>query len=73
MAEGDAVMLLATVFFSIAKVFVMTWFCVEHVTSILENLAVIDGKPKDTLIRQVEILWVTVTDKFKRKGDGTER
>ena len=41
--------------------------------SILENLAVIDGKPKDTLIKQVEILWVTVTDKFKRKVDGTER
>ena len=50
-----------------------TWFCVENVTSILENLAVIDGKPKDTLIKQVEILWVTVTDKFKRKVDGTER
>ena len=24
----------------------MTWFCVEHVTSILENLAVIDGNTK---------------------------
>ena len=73
MAEDDFVMLLATVFFSIAKVFVMTWFCVEHVTSILENLAIIDGKPKDALIKQVEILWVTVTDKFKRKVDETER
>ena len=51
----------------------MTWFCVEHVTSILENLAVIDGKPKDTLIRQVGMLWVTVTDKFKKKVDETER
>lgn len=73
MAEDDFVMLLATVFFSITKVFVMTWFCVEHVTSILENLAIIDGKPKDALIKQVEILWVTVTDKFKRKVDETER
>ena len=45
----------------------------EHVTSILENLAVIDGKPKDTLIRQVGMLWVTVTDKFKKKVDETER
>ena len=71
-AENDFVMLLATVFFSIAKVFVMTWFCVEHVTSILENLAIIDGKPKDTLIKQVGILWMTVTDKFKRKVDETE-
>ena len=72
-AEDSFIMLLATLFFSIVKVFVMTWFCVEHVTSILENLAVIDGKPKDTLIKQVGMLWVTVTDKFKRKVDETER
>lgn len=72
-AEESFIMLLATLFFSIVKVFVMTWFCVEHVTSILENLAVIDGKPKDTLIRQVGMLWVTVTDKFKKKVDETER
>ena len=52
-SEESFIMLLATLFFSIVKVFVMTWFCVEHVTSILENLAVIDGKPKDTLIKQV--------------------
>ena len=65
-------LLLATLFFSIVKVFVMTWFCVEHVTSILENLAVIDGKPKDALIKQVGILWVTVTDKFRKKADETE-
>ena len=71
-AEESFVMLLATLFFSIVKVFVMTWFCVEHVTSILENLAVIDGKPKDALIKQVGILWVTVTDKFRRKADETE-
>ena len=71
-AEESFVMLLATLFFSIVKVFVMTWFCVEHVTSILENLAVIDGKPKDALIKQVGILWVTVTDKFRKKADETE-
>ena len=71
-AEESFIMLLATLFFSIVKVFVMTWFCVEHVTSILENLAVIDGKPKDALIKQVGILWVTVTDKFRRKADETE-
>lgn len=72
-AEESAVMLLASLFFLVVKAFVMTWFCVEHVTSILENLAVIDGKPKDALIRQVELLWATVSDKFKRKADETER
>ena len=34
--------------------------------------AVIDGKPKDALIKQVGILWVTVTDKFRKKADETE-
>ena len=28
--------------------------------------------PKDALIKQVGILWVTVTDKFRRKADETE-
>lgn len=72
-AAGSFVLLLSALFFSVVKVFVMTWFCVEHVTSILENLAVIDGKPKDALIRQIGVLWNTVTDKFKRKTDETVR
>lgn len=71
--EQSFILILGAVFFSIVKVFVMTWFCVEHVTSILENLAIIDGKPKDALIKKVGVLWVMVTDKFKRKVDETER
>lgn len=72
MNEQDFILVLSAIFFSIVKLFIMTWFCVEHVTSILENLAVIDGKPKDALIKKVGVLWNTVTDKFKKKVDETE-
>lgn len=54
-------------FFSVVKFFVMTWFCVEHLTSILENLAILDGKPKDELINKVSELWKEVTTQVKKK------
>ena len=57
-------------FFSVVKFFVMSWFCVEHLTSILENLAVIDGKPKDELINKVSDLWGEVTEQIRRKRHG---
>lgn len=59
--------ILATMFFSIARIFVMMWFVVEHVTSILENLAVIDGKPKDALVNKIGELWSHCTDTIKSK------
>lgn len=58
---------IGSLFFSVVKFFVMTWFCVEHLTSILENLAVIDGKPKDELISKVSDLWKEVTNQVKKK------
>lgn len=60
-------------FFSVVKFFVMTWFCVEHLTSILENLAVIDGKPKDELINKVSDLWGEVSEQIKRKRHDTDK
>ena len=60
-------------FFSVVKFFVMTWFCVEHLTSILENLAVIDGKPKDELINKVSDLWGGLAEQIKRKRHDTDK
>ncbi len=54
-------------FFCVVKFFVMTWFCIEHLTSILENLAVIDGRPKDELINKVSTLWNELADQIKKK------
>lgn len=58
---------IGSLFFSVVKFFVMTWFCVEHLTSILENLAVLDGKPKNELINKVSELWKEVTTQVKKK------
>lgn len=45
-------------FFEVMNVMTMIYFVIEYLTSILENLAVLDGKPKETLI-------VAITDVFK--------
>lgn len=45
----------------------MMWFVIEHLISILENLAVIDGKPKEALVSKLEDCWDDITKVFKRK------
>ena len=47
-------------FMNLLKVFVMVMFVVEHVTSILENLALIEQKPKTAYVAKIQVLW----DKF---------
>lgn len=58
---------LASIFFSVTKLFIMMWFVFEHIISILENLAVIDGKPKDALVSRLEDCWDDISKIFKRK------
>ena len=65
--SGEILYQLSALFFSVVKLFVMIWFVVEHVTSILENLAEIDGKPKDALILKIGGAWDNITDLFKSK------
>ncbi|MEG1861001.1 MAG: phage holin family protein [Bacteroidaceae bacterium] len=52
--------------FDVMYVTTMIYFCVEYVTSILENLAVIDGKPKDTLINAMKDAFEVMFDNLKR-------
>lgn len=51
------VQILAFTFFEVLKVFLMSLFLVENTTSILENLAVIDGKPKAEYIDKTKQLF----------------
>lgn len=51
------VQILAFTFFEVLKVFLMSLFVVENVTSILENLAVLDGKPKDAYVEKTKELF----------------
>lgn len=56
-------------FFDSAKLAVLTYFCVEYVTSILENLSVIDGKPKDALISAIKDKWSVMINLLKNKNE----
>lgn len=67
--EQNIINYLSCIFFYIVKVFVMTSFCVEHIVSILENLAIIDGKPKNALIAKIQSLWGEFTNKIKKKNN----
>lgn len=58
---------LGAVFFDIVRLFVLIYFVIEYVISILENLAVIDGKPKTEFTDALQALWGTVVELCKSK------
>lgn len=62
--------MIAHMFFKVVFLTSMTWFLVEHITSILENLAIIDGKPKVALIRSIKNSWNRFINKLKSKDNG---
>lgn len=53
-------------FFDVLNVTTMIFFCIENVTSILENLAVLDGKPKEALVVAMGEIFQSIVDKFKK-------
>lgn len=59
------VFLLGGIFFDILHLATMIYFCIEYATSILENLAVLDGKPKETFINAIGSLFGSLIDKLK--------
>lgn len=58
---------LGEVFFDIVRLFVLIYFAIEYIVSILENLAVIDGKPKTTFIESLQSLTGTIVELLKSK------
>ncbi len=59
--------ILTYLFFKIVFVMALAFFCVEHITSIAENCAVIEGKPKDHYIKQIQVIWKNFTDNIFKK------
>lgn len=57
----------AVYFFDFIQILILVYFFIEYITSILENFAVIDGKPKDTLILAIKDSWQILLDKFKKQ------
>ena len=70
-SEVGAIFTIGYYVFTVMKVVTMVYFCVEYVTSILENLAVIDGKPKDALVNSMWDMFGKIrnqlTGMFNRK------
>ena len=58
---------LGAVFFDIVRLFVLIYFVIEYFISILENLAVIDGRPKTEFTDALQALWKTVVELCKSK------
>ena len=55
-----------SLFFDFIRVMILSFFAIEYVTSILENLAVIDGKPKDALISVISEYWSSLISKMRK-------
>ncbi len=54
-------------FFDIVRLFILVYFVIEYLISILENLAVIDGKPKTEFTDALQSLWETLVQFCKNK------
>ncbi len=55
----------AAAMFKILHASAMVWFVIENGTSILENQAVIDGKPKTQYVEAVKTLWSAFVNTLK--------
>lgn len=61
------VYMIAASMFEILHASAMVWFVIENTTSILENQAVIDGKPKTEYIEAIKAMWSRFIDVLKGK------
>ena len=64
-AKPGLVFSMGVLVFDICTVMTMVFFCIEYATSILENLAVIDGKPKATFINAIGSIFTALINLFK--------
>lgn len=58
---------LSAVMFQVLHASSMIWFAIENGTSILENQAVIDGKPKTAYVEAVKAFWDAFVSACKTK------
>lgn len=56
--------------FDVLHVTTMIYFVIEYVTSILENLAVLDGKPKESLVMAMSGMFNSFVSKVKTAFKG---
>lgn len=64
---------IGVVFFDIIRLLILAYFVIEYVVSILENLAVIDGKPKTQFIEGVQSVWKSFLTVIKSIFNNSEK
>ncbi|MEI8086993.1 MAG: phage holin family protein [Paludibacter sp.] len=66
-SRTNLIQMAAYAFFNFVYVVALTGFLVEYVTSILENVAVLQNKPKTQIIEAIQSGWSRFTDSIKSK------
>ena len=57
-------------FFGFVRLLILVYFLVEYIVSILENLAILDGKDKTEFIDALKELYKSFSHSIARKGGG---
>lgn len=65
----NLIQIAACTFFNFVYVVVLTGFLVEYITSILENVSVLQNKPKTQIIEAIQSGWSRLIDSIKTKKD----
>jgi len=66
-SRTNYIQMAAYAFFNFVYVVALTGFLVEYLTSILENVAVLQNKPKTQIIEAIQSGWSRFTDSIKTK------
>jgi len=64
-SRTNLIQIAAFAFFNFIYVVVLTGFLIEYLTSILENVAVLQNKPKTQIIEAIQGGWTNLIDKIK--------
>ena len=65
--KTNLIQVAACTFFNFVYVVSLTGFLVEYITSIFENIAVLQGKPKTQIIEAIQSGWSDLIDSLKTK------
>ena len=57
----------AATIYTLMQITTMVYFVVEYATSIAENLAILDGKPKDAYVKGIKNMFVNIVKSFTQR------
>lgn len=66
-ARSGLLWALAVTIYTLMQITTMVYFVVEYATSIAENMAILDGKPKDAYVKGIREMFVNIIKSFNRR------